>query len=360
MLLVLALLLLTADAALTQRVISGQAVTGSSYPRVTWQVALEIRVGNSVSLCGGSIIAPDYVVTAAHCVKQLSNNALQNPSNMILIAGRDRNNQNNARNVLRYWVEPSYDQQVSQPNRIDLAIIQTINEFDFSGSSASESFASIIPRCDDSTVPQGQSCFGAGTNVFVSGYGQQISGQSSSTAVNLQWAGLLAVAQAQCAAKFNSNFQCTNCLPLTNICAESDANIDPAKDSCFGDSGGPLVKNVGTTQNPDFRLVGVVSSGTVPAGQSPACGKPGEYGVYVSIMGNKAWMDRVLNGQENNTAVDNSCVQTDTCSTFVPPDNPWFFFPPFDWQWYYILAIAIGGVLLVVLVVLICCCCCKR
>ncbi len=111
------------------------------------------------------------------------------------------------------------------------------------------------------------------------------------------------------------------------------------------------------------KLWGVVSSGTVPADQSPSCGKQGEYGVYVSVPPNQQWITDVMNRRfDNTTAIDSACVATQTCTNTPPSANrpPFIIFPPFNWQWYYILAIVIGGLLAVALVVVICMCCCKK
>ncbi len=165
-------------------------------------------------------------------------------------------------------------------------------------------------------------CGAPGSRLVVSGYGETVSDSSSSVSSILQYAELTAVPQAACVDKFETNFGCSNCLPVTNVCAQSDpADADPNKDSCFGDSGGPLVQKVGGVS----KLWGVVSSGTVPASESPSCGKPGEYGVYVSVPPNRPWINSVLQGEQDNEAIDSNCVSAGTCagSSFFP-FFPWF------------------------------------
>ena len=56
-----------------------------------------------------------------------------------------------------------------------------------------------------------------------------------------------------------------------------------------------------------------MSSGTVPASQLPSCGKEGEYGLYVSVAQNRAWIDAVMSGQEEDNAITPDCISAGTC-----------------------------------------------
>jgi secreted trypsin-like serine protease len=261
-----------------------------------------------------------------------------------VLAGTSRASPAATANVLRFWVEPSYAPSTNPSQRIDLSILELVGPFSLNSN------VGVIPLCQVA-----DNCGATGASLTVSGYGETQSDVGSSVATNLQWANLVAVDQTVCVAKFNSNFNCNGCLPTTNVCAGANAP-GGNQDSCFGDSGGPLATATGTR-----KLWGVVSSGTVPADQTPSCGKPGEYGVYVSVPPNLAWINSVLNGQQNGTAIDNACIAQGTCSTggFTPGNPNSSFFPPFMWQWYYILAI-VGGVALLVLIIVLLCCCCRK
>jgi secreted trypsin-like serine protease len=46
-----------------------------------WAVSLHIRTGKGVSLCGGSILSSSWIITAAHCLKDIS------PSHVMVYAG---------------------------------------------------------------------------------------------------------------------------------------------------------------------------------------------------------------------------------------------------------------------------------
>ena len=228
-------LVLSLSAALNaeERVINGAPAT-EAFPVINWQVALEISVGTSTSLCGGSIVADRYVVTAAHCLKRLSSGGdiFQDPEKMRVKPGRDRGDSAADRLVQRFWVEPSYSSSTGQSNRIDVGIMEMTADFDFSLPVSNPKHAGIIPMCS------GNLCFPENAPIFVSGYGQRVSGDSSSTPQDLYYADLFAVEQTTCENKFAQNFGCSNCLPTADICASSNpANANPNKDSCFGDSG---------------------------------------------------------------------------------------------------------------------------
>jgi hypothetical protein len=208
---------------------------------------------------------------------------------------------------------------------------------------------------------QSATCHTTGAALIVSGYGQRVSDSSASIPNSLVFADLFAISQNQCASKWNSNFQCSNCLPATNVCAGSNpTNANPAKDSCFGDSGGPLVRNFGTTVAPDFRQVGVVSSGTVPQGSSlDSCGAVGEYGVYVSVPENLVWIQSVMSGGQNASAITSACVATGTCTsgggTVIPPSGTG---APFSF--YYVVMGAVAGIILLMLILICVCKACTR
>ena len=59
------------------RVVNGQNASPHSWP---WQVSLRVRGGH---ICGGSLIRPDWIVTAAHCVYRNPN-----PSGYTVVVGK--------------------------------------------------------------------------------------------------------------------------------------------------------------------------------------------------------------------------------------------------------------------------------
>jgi secreted trypsin-like serine protease len=89
-----------------------------------WTVSLEIE---QRFLCGGSVISPSWVITAAHCMKDVI------ASDINVYAGsNDLWSGNQIRNGLRVIVHPNYD-----PNTLsnDIALIKLSSPLDVTNSS---------------------------------------------------------------------------------------------------------------------------------------------------------------------------------------------------------------------------------
>ena len=196
----------------------------SAYPYITWQVGLSI--GNS--LCGGSIIDATHVLTAAHCLRSISSNVYANPASITVNVGLNRRFPAYRRTAKTIWVEPSYRSSMRPTNaQIDLGIIEVSEPFVFSSS------IQPISLCSSAScwsVPN------SANKIFVSGFGMRVSEVSSTVSDELIYAFQDAVSQTDCVNRWNSQFSCSSCFPLNNICAAGPAN-NLGSDSCFGDSG---------------------------------------------------------------------------------------------------------------------------
>ncbi|ENN70286.1 trypsin beta [Dendroctonus ponderosae] len=224
------------------RIVGGDEANIRDLP---YQVAL---LRNNAQICGGSIIAPTVILTAAHCVEFW---VIPDVSMLSIRAGSSQWRSGGQQVAVREIViHELYDGDNSLD--YDIAIlhlaerINTIN-------------ASEVPLVNNGEI------FDAGTYGTVSGWGTTFSGSSVSPET-LRRVDVPIVTQTRCRISYGSD------ITSRMLCAGYN---EGGKDACQGDSGGPYVIN--------GRLAGVVSWGF-------GCATPLFPGVYASVAGLRTWI----------------------------------------------------------------------
>ncbi len=224
--------------------------------QIPWQVAL--IDGQSVfrrQFCGGSIVADNWILTAAHCVE----NAHQ--SGVDVLAGTARLSLGGQRvDVAEIRIHPKWG-TTGVPIDYDAALLRLAEPL---------SVGSPIDLADDTTpLPDGM-----GLNV--SGWGRVFEGGPSSD--ELLYVSVPIYNQADCVDDVGDG------VTDQMICAGLRAG---GKDSCNGDSGGPLYT---IENNPeDAILAGIVSWGI-------GCARPDFPGVYTRVSAVSDWVAQVTSG----------------------------------------------------------------
>ncbi len=219
--------------------ISAQIVGGrdADISEVPWQVLLEI---NGQDQCGGSIIAPGWILTAAHCLDDRNINDLR------VIAGITNRNQKNTgqiRTVVQIIRHPGYNR--NNPNSRfdnDVALLRLNNPLSLNNNVQTIDFATQADANAGFMDP--------GVVATVSGWGELVFQGNRPNILQLVNVPIVANSTAQ--AQWIAPFNVTN-----NMIAAGELN-QGGRGSCRGDSGGPLVVRAANNRT---ILAGVVSYG---------------------------------------------------------------------------------------------------
>lgn len=211
-----------------------------------YQVSIQTR--GKFHYCGGSLIAPDIVLTAAHCVDDDPK-----PRRVIIYLGSS----DRVEGGISIPAADIIYHEKYNPRRIfnDIALIRLSQSVEFSNKIQPIELATSDPE--------------PGTTVLVSGWGDRVDGDTRPAPRLLQGVYISTISLQDCRYAYGYF-----ALQDTNLCAYTQD-----KDSCQGDSGGPLAA--------DGIQVGVVSWGA-------GCAERGAPGVYASVAGYRDWIETTI------------------------------------------------------------------
>jgi len=223
--------------------------------------------------CGGALVAPQAVVTAAHCVVG------EAPRDVDVLAGRRRLSGTGGRRVRveRIGIAPGWGPLRGAP---DVAVLRLERPVD-------DVRTAVLPKAGSARPGR------AGRRALVSGWGLR-GNRSSAVSDDLRVARVTVRRDRTCRKVYRSFFR-----PGLMLCANDRR---ARQDTCRGDSGGPLVATLGGLPT----LVGVVSFGR------EYCAEPTAPGGYAEVASVSDWIAaRValpLDGPEPDDSADGDPV----------------------------------------------------
>lgn len=250
--------------------ISGNNALETNFGEIPWMVAISKKQQSSQKyICGGGLIAPAVVLTAAHCVYDSS------PQSLTVRAGEwDSRTEDEAfkhqdRDVAEVITHPDYRDKILHSD-VALLVLRSPVKVGFHIGTI------CLPE-------QGQRFDGA--NCLVSGWGKEnFNAESRYQSILRSIEDLPVVPHDSCEEKLRRTrlgpyFR----LNRSFMCAGGEAG----KDACTGDGGSPLVCPLSSDEEPRYAFAGIVSWGV-------GCGEQDVPGVYADVALFRSWIDQQL------------------------------------------------------------------
>jgi len=240
------------------QIVGGERVSIATHPWVVY-----LTDPNGSQFCGGTLVAPTKVLTAAHC------SVGRSASSFRVVAGREdkKSAEGLASGVSKVWVNPDY---VEADRGEDVAVLTLRKSLPYQP----------LPLA----VASDSGLYAVGTSAAVYGWGRL--SEQGSTSRYLLGATVPLTSDDTCGTAYPQY------ISAQMVCAGFPAG---GVDTCQGDSGGPLVAG--------GKLIGVTSWGE-------GCARAGKPGVYARVSAFESVLPQALS-TESDAAPDAVSAESD-------------------------------------------------
>ncbi|NXN99183.1 PROC protein, partial [Rhinopomastus cyanomelas] len=217
-----------------------------------WQVMLQNSRGRF--LCGGVLIHPSWVLTAAHCLEGVEGLKLR-------LGKFHRFRAESDEQIVRVDRRVTHENYTKATSDNDIAMLHLAEPVVYS--------KYVLPICLPARSLAERELTRAGNLMVVTGWG-------SNTDLHANYSTLLSFIEIPVVPRDECARAMRSAISDNMLCAGS---LGDRRDSCSGDSGGPMVTKYGDT----WFLVGLVSWGE-------GCGRKDKFGVYTKVSQYLEWI----------------------------------------------------------------------
>jgi len=248
---------ITSTKTIAPRIVGGQPVEAGTWP---WQVSFVFAWANNAKVghqCGGALITPEWVLTAAHCMQSVT------PSTYEVVLGRHDLTTNNGQrlDVAEIVVHPDYYTTATGEEVNDVALVRLVTPAQLTDTI--QTIEILYPTEAGLASPD--------VMAAVAGWGALAYNGPSPN--ELHEVAVPIVSNDICNQPLSYNGDITEVM----ICA---GYAQGGQDACQGDSGGPLVVPTGDNR---WKVAGIVSFGD-------GCAWANKYGVYSRVSEFAGWI----------------------------------------------------------------------
>jgi len=265
------------------RIIGGEETGVNQYPWMAGVIRSDIQSAPNDFLCGGALVAAEFVVTAALCVH--SSRGPLPPSEITVVLGEHdtaSDTETDIRkevSVSKIIMSPIYASSRFTPIG-DIAVLKLDEAVDLEV---------YTPIC----LPELTATWMDGQEALVTGWGLRdlsVTQETVTQAQKLQRVAVNIQTQATCDVTFTAAGGSPDRIRQGMVCAG-----EASKEACFGDEGGPLSRVDGT----QHVLVGTLS--TSPCSVNPSIPAPGLPSIFTDTVTYRRWLDETFSAEGGAT-----------------------------------------------------------